>query len=108
MTIERIQVRRGPAANWTAVNPILAAGEWGFETDTNKLKIGNANSNVAWNALPYIVGNATLALSNVTPSANAFPYFTGPAAATTVNGTNLLSLANLSGAASQIPYFTGA
>jgi len=108
MTIERIQVRRGPAANWTAVNPILAAGEWGFETDTNKLKIGNANSNVAWNALPYIVGNATLALANVTPSANAFPYFTGPAAATTVNGTNLLSLANLSGAASQIPYFTGA
>ena len=41
--------RRDTAANWTAVNPVLLSGEWGFETDTRKLKIGDGVT--AWNAL---------------------------------------------------------
>jgi hypothetical protein len=47
----RIVIRRDTAANWTTVNPVLLNGEWGFETDARKLKIGNGTS--AWNALAY-------------------------------------------------------
>jgi hypothetical protein len=51
MSTVRIQVRRGVAADWTSVNPILAAGEMGYETDTNKFKFGNGTG--AWNTLSY-------------------------------------------------------
>lgn len=37
----RMQQRRGTAAEWTAANPVLAAGEIGFETDTGKFKFGD-------------------------------------------------------------------
>jgi hypothetical protein len=47
----QIQFRRGTAAEWTSVNPILAEGEMGIETDTNLFKIGNGNDN--WTTLPY-------------------------------------------------------
>jgi hypothetical protein len=50
--VTQIQVRRGTAAQWTSTNPTLAAGEFGFETDTNKLKCGNGST--AWNSLGYI------------------------------------------------------
>ena len=49
-----IQTRRDIAANWTAVNPILADGEKGFETDTGQEKIGDGVS--LWTLLPYISG----------------------------------------------------
>jgi hypothetical protein len=47
----RLQVRRGSASLWTSTNPILYAGEIGFETDTNKIKIGNGTTE--WNSLVY-------------------------------------------------------
>lgn len=46
-----IQAKRDTAANWTANNPTLAEGEFGFETDTKKLKIGDGNT--LWASLPY-------------------------------------------------------
>ncbi len=46
-----IKLRRGTAAQWAAVNPILAIGEPGLETDTLKIKYGNGIA--AWNDLPY-------------------------------------------------------
>lgn len=46
-----IQTRRDTAANWTSVNPTLASGEIGFETDTAKFKIGNGST--AWSSLAY-------------------------------------------------------
>ena len=46
-----IQNKRGPAANWTTKNPVLAAGEFGVETDTHKFKIGDGTT--AWNDLIY-------------------------------------------------------
>lgn len=49
----RMQQRRGTAAQWTSANPILAAGEMGFETDTNKFKIGDGTNN--WASLAYFV-----------------------------------------------------
>jgi hypothetical protein len=51
MAIVRIQLRRDTAADWTAANPVLAAGEMGLETDTNSYKIGNGTT--AWATLPY-------------------------------------------------------
>ena len=47
----RLQNRRDTAANWTANNPTLAAGELGLETDTAKFKMGNGST--AWNSLSY-------------------------------------------------------
>lgn len=50
--VTQIQVRRGTAAQWTSTNPTLAAGEFGFESDTNKIKCGTGST--AWNSLSYI------------------------------------------------------
>lgn len=47
----RIQLRRDTAANWASVNPTLAQGEPGLETDTGKLKYGTGTT--AWNTLNY-------------------------------------------------------
>jgi hypothetical protein len=49
----KIQIRRDTAANWTSVNPTLSNGEFGYETDTNKLKIGDGST--AYNSLSYFV-----------------------------------------------------
>jgi len=38
-------------AEWNASNPTLAAGEWGFEKDTGRFKIGRGT--IAWTALEY-------------------------------------------------------
>lgn len=46
-----IQLRRGTASQWTAANSLLASGEIGFETDTNKFKIGTGTA--SWSELPY-------------------------------------------------------
>ena len=48
-----IQIRRDTAANWTSANPILAQGELGVETDTDKIKIGDGST--AWTGLGYII-----------------------------------------------------
>lgn len=47
----RIQLRRGTAAQWTTANPVLAQGEPGIESDTGKQKFGNGVA--VWSALPY-------------------------------------------------------
>lgn len=46
-----IQLRRGTAAEWASVNPILADGEEGLETDTGYRKVGDGITR--WNALQY-------------------------------------------------------
>ena len=50
----QIQLRRDTASNWTSNNPTLAAGEFGWESDTNKFKIGTGSA--AWNSLGYASG----------------------------------------------------
>ncbi len=62
--VTQIQNRRGTAAQWTAANPVLAAGEFGVETDTNKAKIGNGST--AWNSLSYIITGATGTVTSIT------------------------------------------
>jgi hypothetical protein len=54
----RMQQRRGTAAQWTEADPILAAGEIGFETDEGKLKIGDGTN--TWSDLPYFVNETGL------------------------------------------------
>lgn len=49
----RMQQRRGLALQWSDANPALAAGEIGFETDTNKFKIGDGET--LWLDLPYFI-----------------------------------------------------
>jgi hypothetical protein len=57
--VTQIQIRRGTASQWTSTNPTLASGEWGFETDTGKVKIGDGTT--AWNSETYIgAGDVTL------------------------------------------------
>ena len=46
-----MQQRRGTAAQWTSANPVLNAGEMGWESDTNKFKIGDGVNN--WTSLDY-------------------------------------------------------
>ncbi len=81
----QIQLRRGTASEWTAVNPTLAAGELVIETDTDKYKIGDGST--AWTSLGYSSlpsGSATL----------ASPTFTGvPAAPTAAADTNTTQIA---------------
>lgn len=48
---QRIQLRRGTSTQWTAVDPVLAIGEPGFETDTGLLKIGDGTT--VWSSLRY-------------------------------------------------------
>lgn len=48
------KLKRGTAARWAEVNPILEAGEPGFVYDENRLKIGDGITH--WNDLPYIDG----------------------------------------------------
>ena len=56
MSTVRIQVRRGLASEWTTANPVLAAGEMGVETNTNKFKFGNGTD--AWTALSYAASDS--------------------------------------------------
>ena len=46
-----MQQRRGTAAQWTSANPVLNAGEMGWESDTNKFKIGDGTNH--WADLDY-------------------------------------------------------
>jgi len=54
----RIQVRRGTGAAWTTSNTVLDVGEFGYNTTTNQLKIGNGST--SWNDLTYFVTDSGL------------------------------------------------
>ena len=47
-----LQIRHDIASNWTTRNPVLAQGEYGLETNTGWLKIGNGTTQ--WVDLPYL------------------------------------------------------
>lgn len=51
------KLRRGTAAQWLAVDPVLQSGEPGVESDTGKLKIGNGIAK--WTQLGYLSGEGT-------------------------------------------------
>lgn len=90
----QLQVRRGTASQWTSTNPTLAAGEFGFETDTGKFKIGTGST--AWTSLGYATittsgsdtfTNKTIALGSNTVSGTLAQFNTA------VTDADLVSLA---------------
>ena len=70
----RMQQRRGTAAQWTSANPVLNAGEMGWESDTNKFKIGDGTNH--WANLDYFID----ANSTVNPSFGTSIVFEGATA----------------------------
>jgi hypothetical protein len=54
----RMQQRRGTATQWTTADPILNAGEIGWESDTNKFKIGDGTNH--WTDLNYYVDGSVI------------------------------------------------
>ena len=70
----RMQQRRGTAAQWTSANPILNAGEMGWESDTNKFKIGDGTNH--WANLDYFIDQS----STVNPSFGSSITFEGATA----------------------------
>lgn len=98
-----VQQRRGTLAALTAANEILSAGQIVFETDTNKLKVGDGTT--AYNALPYIVGgagggsggsalNRTLNALTFNGSTATFSLVIGSTAVTPSTAASLLILLN--------------
>lgn len=65
----------GTAADFTSENPTLAAGRWGYETDTQRTKQGDGTT--AWTSLPYFVGSGgeggASALTNWSAAGGTFP-----------------------------------
>lgn len=55
--VTRIVNRHDTAANWTTINPVLALGEMGVETDTNKFKFGDGTT--AWSELAYATSGSS-------------------------------------------------
>ena len=61
---DQIQLRRDTAANWTSANPILASGEFGIETNTLKIKVGDGTT--AWTSLDYFAYASLSDINDVT------------------------------------------
>ena len=51
----RIQFKRATASSWSTNNPVLFAGEIGYETNTGKLKVGDGTT--IWNSLSYLTAD---------------------------------------------------
>lgn len=112
----RFQIRRGTAAEWTASNPTLAAGEWGFEKDTGRFKIGRGT--IAWTSLEYAgftpntvdtITNKTINLSNNTLSGTVAQFNTALSDDNfvTLTGSEILTNKTLNSPTIDNPTFTG-
>lgn len=49
----RMQQRRDTTANWAAENPVLLLGEFGYDTDVEKFKVGDGVT--AWTVLDFLL-----------------------------------------------------
>lgn len=56
-----ITIRRGPKADWDSVNPVLSSGEFGFDTTSNLVKIGNGTN--PWQELSVLALAIPIVLS---------------------------------------------
>ncbi len=101
--IDTVQIRRGTAAAWISANPVLAAGEEGFETDTGLRKVGDGVT--AWNApLAY---NPVTTGTGATVRADSATLTGTPVAPTAAAGTTTTQIATTAFtlAAFTTPYF---
>jgi len=84
MPFVQFQLRRGTAAQWTADNTLLAEGEFGLETDTLLVKLGDGVRQ--WNALPYYLGQTGPPGTATNTGATGFTGTTGPTGTTGATG----------------------
>jgi hypothetical protein len=77
----RVQIRRDPSGKWIVNNPILLSGEFGYETDTGKIKIGDGAT--PWNYLPFWIDPESIGATGSTGPIGS----TGPSGATGPTGS---------------------
>ena len=77
-----LQLRHAIGADWSTVNPVLAVGELGYETNSGQFKIGIGGT--GWNSLPY--GGLNGPTGNTGPTGMTGPVPTN-VNSLTVNGT---------------------
>jgi hypothetical protein len=102
---QTFQLRRGTTAEWVFANPILQAGEMGYETSTNRIKIGTGVD--PWSSLLYVESSAdSVDWSNVdnkpaafAPSTHASTHETG--------GVDPITPGGIGAAPTTNPTFTG-
>lgn len=68
---DEIRDRRNSPVDWARLNPLLAAGEHGYEIGTGKFKIGNGHSR--WNELEYFVAEPGVRNAINTAIGDVFP-----------------------------------
>jgi hypothetical protein len=74
--LTNIRVRRDSASNWTTTNPVLGSGEFGLETGTNLLKIGDGAK--TWTTLPYLTNTQAIRKASDTPRASTTAFTNDP------------------------------
>ena len=106
----RIQLRRDTGANWASVNPVLAQGEVGIETDAVPIQIKVGDGVTAWNSLSYVAtGNMDVAGSTLDDLVDGTTYKRIAAAlAATINDETRLPTAAGTTVANNIGAQTGA
>jgi hypothetical protein len=85
------RIRRDTAANWTTINPVLALGEPGLETDTRRVKYGDGVA--AWTALAY--STTATAWGGITGNLTDQTDLTAALAGKLDKAQNLADLANI-------------
>jgi len=88
----KIQLRRDTAADWTSNNPTMAAGEFGWESNTNRFKIGDGAT--AWNSLAYSdtlkqFGDISVVGSTISSPSNADLTLTSSGGAVVIEGISV-------------------
>ena len=94
LDLAQIVIRRGTASQWSVADPILASGEFGLETDTALVKIGDGTS--LWSVLTYqgpqLAAQINSATAKATPvGADTFPLSDSAAS----NGLKKVSWTNI-------------
>jgi hypothetical protein len=90
-----IQIRRDTTANWSSVDPVLAAGEPALDLDTGRLKHGDGAT--AYSLLPFVDDAGEIAGGSGGSPTDQIPWFSGAAyfcpyaASPTVTATGLAS-----------------
>lgn len=93
--ITQVKIRRGTSAQWAATNPVLSAGESGWDSTLSKLKIGDGTA--TWSALPFFLDTA---LSAKAPTAS--PTFTGTVSGVTKAHVGLSNVDNTADSAKPV------
>lgn len=102
---ETFQLRRGTTAEWVFANPILQAGEMGYETSTNRIKIGTGVD--PWSSLLYVESSAdSVDWSNVDNKPAAFAPSTH-ASTHEAGGVDPITPGGIGAAPTTSPTFTG-